>query len=98
MRRARSLRLRSWFVRGFDLAAICCGSLFLPTEFQVFVAVPHNVSSTGQITASMTNIPNAKISRFDITGTATTSAIIVNDTITFIGGGTAIGVATLTKP
>jgi hypothetical protein len=72
--------------------------LSLPTEFPVFVAVPHDVSSSGQIAAGMTNIPNAKTSRFDITGTATTSAIVVNDTITFIGGGTAIGVATLTKP
>jgi hypothetical protein len=46
----------------------------------------------------MTNIPNAQISRFDITGTATTSTIKVNYRVTFAGGGTAIGVATLTKP
>ena len=57
-----------------------------------------NVSSTVQVTGSVTNIPNAQISQFDITGTATTPTIMVNYRVAFAGGGTANGVATLTKP
>jgi hypothetical protein len=56
-----------------------------------------NISPTGQISGSLTNIPGGGISRVDFTGTATTSTITFNYTITFVGGQMAVGVGTLSK-
>jgi hypothetical protein len=74
-------------VRGFGLAAHLLRLVVVPFEFRVFVAVPY----------ALLNL-NTQISRFDLTGAATTSTSMVKDTVRFAGGGTAIGVATLTKP
>ncbi len=59
--------------------------------------VTFNITSTGQITGSGTNVPSATVSRIDFTGTATVSTITLSYTVTFIAGGTATGTATLTK-
>jgi Carboxypeptidase regulatory-like domain len=63
----------------------------------VFGNVTVTVTPTGQITGSATNVPVSTISRLDFTGTATATTITINYTVTFVGGGTAVGVATLTK-
>lgn len=51
----------------------------------------------GQISGSVTGIPVAGISRVDFTGTVTGTTVTLNYTVTFSGGGTAIGTLTLTK-
>ncbi|MBI2828358.1 MAG: carboxypeptidase regulatory-like domain-containing protein [Acidobacteria bacterium] len=63
----------------------------------VFGNVTFTISSTGQITGNGTNVPSATVSRIDFTGTATPSTMNLNYTVTFRAGGTATGVATLTR-
>jgi hypothetical protein len=60
-----------------------------------------NVSLTftagGTFTGTCTNVPVAGISRFDFTGSMTTSTANLTYTVTFTSGATAVGTATLTK-
>ncbi len=62
-----------------------------------FGTVTLNVTPSGQITGSATGIPGGAITRFDFTGTVTPTTINVTYTVTFVGGATATGTATLTK-
>ena len=60
--------------------------------------VTMNVTATGQITGTMTSLPQANISKVDLNGTATATTIAINYTVTFSGGGgTASGTVNLTK-
>jgi hypothetical protein len=59
--------------------------------------VTATVTPAGVLTGTCTNIPNAGINRIDFTGTVTASTIAINYTVTFTGGGTAVGTMTLTK-
>ena len=63
----------------------------------VYGNVTVTVTPTGQISGNATSVPVGTISRLDFTGTATTTTITINYTVTFVGGGTAVGTATLTK-
>ena len=57
-----------------------------------------NFPSPGNFVGSVQNVPNPNIARVDFTGTATTSQINMNYTITFTaaaGGGSAIGTMVL---
>ena len=59
-----------------------------------------NFPSPGNFTGFGVNVPNPNIARIDFNGTATTSSIHMNYTITFsasAGGGTAVGTMTLNK-
>jgi hypothetical protein len=55
------------------------------------------ITQTGQITGSVTSVTIGNITRLDFSGTATSSTIVINYTVTFNGGATATGVLTLNK-
>jgi hypothetical protein len=64
----------------------------------VFGNVTATIGADGTVTGSLTNVPNASISRVDFTGAATPATITINYTITFSasgGGGKATGVMVL---
>lgn len=63
-------------------------------------AVFGDVTLTGTVdgfTGSGQNVPSAGIDSVDFTGTATDTQIILNYTVNFVGGGSAVGVITLNK-
>ena len=61
----------------------------------VFGTVALTVTPAGQITGSITNVPDADIRRIDFTGTATATRVTVTTTTKLTGGGADI-VETLT--
>ena len=69
----------------------------LQTVSSTYGNVTLNVDATGNLVGTGTQIPNPAISRWDCTGTITTTQIRVNFTVTFVSGMTAVGTTTLIK-
>lgn len=59
--------------------------------------VTATVTPAGQLTGSATSVPTAGISRVDFAGTVAARSIAITYTVTFTGGSTATGTATLTR-
>ena len=72
-------------------------SFTLLAASSTYGTVTLNVDASGNLVGFGTQIPNPAISRWDCTGTITTTQIRVNFTVTFASGMTAVGTTTLTK-
>ena len=72
------------------------GATFNDTH-NVMGTVSASIDADGQIVASGTNVPAAGILRWDATGTASPSQIVLNFTVTFNAGTPANGTITLNR-
>ena len=69
----------------------------LQTTSTTFGNVTLNVDGAGNVTGNGVQVPNASISRWDCTGTITTTQIRLNFTVTFTSGSTAAGTIAVNK-